>query len=144
MPGLDNTGPQSEGPMTGRGLGNCNPENNEGFFNRGAAMFRNRFRGNRAPGQMRGGFGRGGFGRGGFGRGGFGRGGFGRGNGFCRDPRYFGPNNFIPQSSMESAYPSKEDELNFLKNESQNLKESMKIIESRISELEQDSSSDQE
>ncbi|MDD2469984.1 MAG: DUF5320 domain-containing protein [Bacilli bacterium] len=29
MPRLDKTGPLSEGPMTGRGLGNCNPNNNK-------------------------------------------------------------------------------------------------------------------
>ena len=27
MPGLDRTGPQSEGPRTGRGMGRCNPKN---------------------------------------------------------------------------------------------------------------------
>lgn len=26
MPGKDKTGPKGEGPMTGRGFGNCNPE----------------------------------------------------------------------------------------------------------------------
>ena len=30
MPGLNRKGPQNEGPMTGRGLGNCRPaDNNE-------------------------------------------------------------------------------------------------------------------
>jgi len=27
MPRNDNTGPEGRGPMTGRGLGNCNPDN---------------------------------------------------------------------------------------------------------------------
>ncbi len=27
MPGLDRTGPQGQGPKTGRRMGNCNPEN---------------------------------------------------------------------------------------------------------------------
>jgi hypothetical protein len=29
MPGLDRTGPNGEGPRTGRGLGKCNPGSNE-------------------------------------------------------------------------------------------------------------------
>jgi len=27
MPGFDRTGPEGQGPMTGRGLGRCNPDN---------------------------------------------------------------------------------------------------------------------
>ena len=29
MPGLNGKGPQNDGPMTGRGLGNCRPANND-------------------------------------------------------------------------------------------------------------------
>jgi hypothetical protein len=29
MPRFDKTGPEGKGPMTGRGLGPCNPENKE-------------------------------------------------------------------------------------------------------------------
>ncbi len=29
MPGFNGKGPQSEGPMTGRGLGNCRPANSD-------------------------------------------------------------------------------------------------------------------
>ena len=30
MPGFDRTGPQGRGPMTGRGMGQCRPENTQG------------------------------------------------------------------------------------------------------------------
>lgn len=60
MPGLSGTGPQGMGPMSGRGMGNCNPQNstnnqNSPMFGRGMGFGR------------RGSFGRGcgrGFGRG--------------------------------------------------------------------------------
>lgn len=29
MPNLNGTGPKGNGPMTGRGLGNCNSDNND-------------------------------------------------------------------------------------------------------------------
>ena len=66
MPARNNTGPMGEGPLTGRGMGTCNP-NQTGTPRTNFGRF---------------GFGRGGgrgFGRGNFG--GFGRG-FGRGFGF--------------------------------------------------------------
>ncbi|MBU1172857.1 MAG: DUF5320 domain-containing protein [Proteobacteria bacterium] len=32
MPGYDKTGPQGQGPMTGRGWGRCSPQNPRGFY----------------------------------------------------------------------------------------------------------------
>jgi len=78
MPGFDRRGPEGQGPMTGRGLGDCNPDNRQN--NQDAATNPD----NRDIEFVRGpGFGRGlgrGFGRG-LGRG-FGRGCRGRGRGF--------------------------------------------------------------
>ena len=31
MPGLDKTGPEGKGSMTGRGIGPCNPNTSKGF-----------------------------------------------------------------------------------------------------------------
>lgn len=47
MPGGDRTGPQGDGPMTGRGLGNCGPgvEFSPGNFGRGFGRGRNAGRG---------------------------------------------------------------------------------------------------
>jgi len=59
MPGFDGTGPQGQGPLTGRGEGPCAPQAGSGY--------------------RRGWFGRGRFDRG---RGWFGRGRFGRGRGW--------------------------------------------------------------
>jgi len=118
MPGFDQTGPQGSGPMTGGRRGNCQSEPT-GFINflgRQGGMFRNRNRGYGGPGRMRGGF----------------------GNGFCRGYRRQGYQSFMPQAT-----PSKEDELNFLRNEAQDLKETIKGIESRIQDLEKDDTSNQ-
>ena len=50
MPRLDGTGPDGQGPMTGRGTGNCSASKAAGrqyygrnFFARGARGYRNRF-----------------------------------------------------------------------------------------------------
>lgn len=51
MPGRDGRGPLGQGPMTGRGLGNCNPGysglggygRGRGFFGRGFRKFGNWF-----------------------------------------------------------------------------------------------------
>ncbi|MDX2443087.1 MAG: DUF5320 domain-containing protein [Bacteroidales bacterium] len=57
MPGGDRTGPYSEGPMTGRGLGNCGGNEQPDFMNGRS------FRGRGQGGAFRRGFGnRGGFG----------------------------------------------------------------------------------
>lgn len=52
MPRLDKTGPSGQGPMTGRAMGSCNPNqenDNSGFFNR--LLFRGRGRGRNIRGQ---------------------------------------------------------------------------------------------
>ncbi len=81
MPGLDRTGPFSEGSKTGRGLGRCNPDNKNKDFTEADEMGlgrNNRFRGGAGPGR---GMGRGNRPGGGRGRGrGSGRG-LGRGPG---------------------------------------------------------------
>ena len=54
MPGLDRTGPQGDGPMTGRGMGRCNPDNRDSDDQgRGRGFGRGFGRGNRR-GQGRG------------------------------------------------------------------------------------------
>jgi len=42
MPGLDGTGPRNQGPMTGRGFGNCQENNKQEGFGRGMGMGRGR------------------------------------------------------------------------------------------------------
>jgi len=42
MPARDGTGPRGEGPMTGRGQGNCNPDNKTTSFGRGCGCGRGR------------------------------------------------------------------------------------------------------
>ena len=106
MPRLDGTGPWGLGPMTGRGLGLCNPY---------------------------GPFGRGWWGRGrefGFGRG-FGRG-WGRGFGWRWRrfaPPY--PPYYDPYYEM-----SPEDEVSMLRDEAEMLKRELDAIEKRIAEIE--------
>ena len=105
MPRGNKTGPDGQGPMTGRGLGYC-----AGYPTPGYAT--------NAPGKA--------LGRGyGTGKGlglGF-RGGRGRG--------------YHPYSSGPSPYsvPSKEEELNILKAQTENLKKGLEEIQKSISEL---------
>jgi len=110
MPRGDRRGPDGMGPMTGRGLGYCNGYDSPGF----------------TKGTPRGGAG---FGRG-FGRG-YG-GGFGRGfrnQGFSYSPNY--PNYPVPQYSAK-------DEEKYLETEMDTLKNELKTIEARLSELKKD------
>jgi hypothetical protein len=85
MPGLNRRGPQGEGPMTGRRMGRCIPENkgktDEEILQSGDSAFHQGQATGRGLGY--------GHGRGlGFGRG-FGRGiGLGRGMGFRRGPGF--------------------------------------------------------
>ena len=44
MPGFDGTGPNGMGPMTGRGMGSCNPSNGN-YFGRGQGYGRGQGRG---------------------------------------------------------------------------------------------------
>ncbi len=115
MPGFDGTGPGGMGPMTGGGRGFCNP-----------------------AGTSRGWFGRGG------GRG-FGRGqgwGFGLGRGFGRrswGPTYYdAPYAAAPPMGNPYAPPmSREQEVDFLQNQAQAIKEELESIEARINDLQQ-------
>jgi len=112
MPGFDGTGPWGAGPMTGGGRGFCN-----------------------TAGAGRGWFGRGG-GRG-YGRG-YGRGrgfGFGRGFGW----RAWGP------AYYDATYPNvppmgREQEIDYLQNQAQAIKDELEDIENRISQLQQQES----
>lgn len=61
MPGLDRTGPEGQGPRSGRGLGKCNPNkeeanesSNEEKFRAGKGYGRGRFRGGGGRGLGRG------------------------------------------------------------------------------------------
>ena len=106
MPGGNKTGPEGQGPMTGRGLGYCAGYPNPGFLNNF--------------------FGRGTFGRGrmfmiGMGAG-F-RGGRGSYSGYY-------PHEIHPYPSY-----SKKDELKNLEAHAQNLKKELEDIQNRISEL---------
>jgi len=149
MPGFDGTGPRGMGPMTGGGRGFCGPY--------GVGMGYGLGRGY--------GFGRGyGLGRGfGFGRGyGFGRGfGFGRGYGFGMGMPYGYPYGGMPYGGpapygYEGApagtvpgisampYPgadpyapqmTREQELDFLSNQAEEIKRQLEQIDARIKEL---------
>ncbi|ACL70580.1 DUF5320 domain-containing protein [Halothermothrix orenii] len=107
MPRGDRTGPVGHGPMTGRGLGYCAGYNSPGFVKSGY--------GRRAGGW--------GYGRG-FGRG-LGRG-YGRGYGF--GPGY---GRYVP---VQAQYDSR-DELRFLEDQAQLLKEELDSVKERINEL---------
>lgn len=122
MPRGDRRGPDGMGPMTGRGLGYCNGYDSPGYTKgtpRGAAGYGGRSFGNG------GGYGRG-FGQGtGYGRG-FGQGaGYGRGFSWRANAPYTSSVPYEPQ-----------DELQALKNEAKQMKESLEAVNERISELE--------
>jgi hypothetical protein len=106
MPRGDRTGPDGQGPMTGRGLGYCagysNPGFSTGFFGRGIGWRRS----------------------------------YGRGLGLgFRGGR--GPGGYYPPYGYPSYQTlSKEEELGLLKAQSENIKNDLKEIQKRISELE--------
>ncbi|MFP4225488.1 MAG: DUF5320 domain-containing protein [Desulfobacterales bacterium] len=117
MPAGDRTGPVGYGPMTGRAAGFCAGYGAPGYANPGFARGR--------------GFGRGrGLGLG-F-RGGRGPG-FGRGFGF--GPRWGAPSPGYGYYPAPAA-PGPQDELNVLRQESENLKAELDNINQRIAELE--------
>ncbi len=112
MPGFDGTGPLGMGPMSGRGLGFCNPYGRRFVWRNNPWGFR-------------------GFGfRGRFGRG-FGR---GLGRGFGWRGRFWGGGLF-PHFPANFEM-SKDEELNLLREEAQYLKEALEEINKRVSELE--------
>ena len=109
MPFGDRTGPLGQGPMTGRGAGYCAGYEAPGYANPGGFGF--------------------GFGRGR--RRGFGRG-FGRGYyGHAGAPRW-GWN--VPPVAPTA--PTREQELDMLKNQADALKHSLEEIEKRMQDLE--------
>ncbi|HDP66938.1 MAG TPA: hypothetical protein ENN20_00380 [Candidatus Marinimicrobia bacterium] len=111
MPRGDGTGPTGMGPMTGRAAGYCAGYDRPGFAN---------------P-YVRGGFGFG-YGRG-LGRG-F-RGGFGRGFGYYPvAPAYYG-------APVSWNAPTKDQELEMLKQQASNFEQSLEDIKKRIGELEE-------
>lgn len=121
MPRGDGTGPNGLGPMTGRAAGYCAGYQVPGFMN------------NAVPGR------------------GFGRGfGWGRGYGRRFVPNYglnyqtapFAPNNGVgynspnnPNYNNTGAEVTKENEIDYLKNTAQALKEELKAVEKRLDEL---------
>ncbi len=119
MPLGDGTGPNGMGPMTGRGAGYCAGYQVPGYMN------------NAVPGR------------------GFGRG-FGRGRGYGRRfvpnfvPNYqVVPNNQAPSNvgmgynspSNQGTGVTKENEIEYLKNTAQALKEDLKAVETRLEKL---------
>ncbi|MCK5177238.1 MAG: DUF5320 domain-containing protein [Candidatus Aenigmarchaeota archaeon] len=115
MPGGDRTGPLGQGTFTGRGLGNC--------ISYGIPAI---------AGAIAGYYG----GRRGFGRG-VGGGGFGRsfGRGFGWSAAAAGLAGLANLPAWQKSAP--DDELSVLKDEAQNLSDSLKNIQARISEIEQ-------
>ena len=106
MPRGNKTGPEGQGPMTGRGLGYCagypNPGSVNNFFGRG----RN------TGGRM-----------------------FGRGSGFGFRGGRGQYSNYYPNEHPSYQTLSKKDELNILEAQVNNLKEELENILNRISEL---------
>ena len=106
MPYGDQTGPQGQGPMTGRGAGSCAGNNMQGSANAGF-----------------------GFGRG---RGGGGR----RGGGFGFRHNNYGMFGQAPGwNAPLAAAPTTEQELAVLKNQADSLKNSLDAIEKRMKDL---------
>ena len=111
MPRGDRTGPAGMGPMSGRAAGYCAGYNQPGFTNA-------------AGGKLGGGFG--------WGRGFGGRGmgyGFGRG-------RYLGGYDYAYPPYANPAAPTREQELDMLKNQADALNTQLKNIQDRMSDLE--------
>jgi len=131
MPRGDRTGPLGEGPMTGRGMGLCAGYSMPGFET--------------APVGARGGYGFGGRGFPGGGRGYPGAGGRGRGfrnmyyrtglAGWQRMPGYGSPPVYGGQPPYAEA-PTREEELNALKDEAAYLERELNAVKERMQTLE--------
>ena len=120
MPFGDRTGPQGQGPMTGRGAGYCSGSNAPGFATASGRGF--------GRGWGGGGFGRG-FGRGaGFGRG-RGRGGWGQGGLYPAYPVY-------PAQPYAAVPYTPEQEMSDLKAQATQLQDTLQRINDRLDELE--------
>ena len=110
MPGGDGTGPNGQGPMTGRALGFCAGFNAPGFMNPGFA---------RVAGFRRG----------------FGRGlrrGLGLGRGFAWRARFFQQ---LQPDFAEPAVITESEERQILQEELKALREEMQEIEARLKEI---------
>ena len=129
MPGGDRTGPMGAGPMTGRGVGLCAGYTMPGYMN---PAYGRGFRGGRGRG---------------FGRG-FGGGG-GRGwrhqhyatglPGWARGSAYPYPGGYpVASSEAPTLKAVRHEELRYLKEQAQYLKEALDDIEIRINELRQE------
>ncbi len=121
MPGLDGTGPQGRGPMTGRGIGYCIGYVNPTYLGIGRGI--------------RGGVGRGYVPGRGFGRG-FGQDSMYNPRGLLR-PRFMGTVQGMPWGYAENPYqpPPREQELAALNNNKKEIEAQLSGIEKRIKEL---------
>ncbi len=119
MPGGDRTGPMGMGPMTGRAEGYCAGFGMPGFMNPATGWGR-------------------GFGRG-FGRG-WGRG-FGRMVWGAPGPQYGMPQWTTPATPWGAWPISREEELQYLKDQAQMLREELDAINERVGELEAETGS---
>ena len=108
MPVQDGTGPNGQGPLTGRGLGPCNTTDDRAV--RGAYPYGRRFL-----------------------RRGAARRPFGRGRGFGRGYGFFAGGGFV-----EEPLPTKEEEVSYLKSQASRLETALKDIQSQINMLESD------
>jgi len=121
MPGFDGTGPAGIGPMTGWGRGYCSPGTGIAYRGRGLWMGRGGgwgfgFRGSSPPWPYVG-----------LGRGGLPRCGYYVGNAAWGMP--YGPAAVAPEWTMEQ-------ELGYLRDEAEAVKETLQQIEDRIKDLE--------
>ena len=135
MPRGDQTGPQGQGPMTGRGLGHCIGSDQAGYQYGGPGR-------GYSPGYGRG-IGWGGGRGGGFGGGGFGGGGFGWGGGFGRGAgraagwgqRYWPVPGSPASSVVREPESDREQEARFLETQRKNLQTELADVEQRLSQL---------
>jgi len=116
MPRGDRRGPNGMGPMTGRGAGYCTGNNAPGYMNGGAAGFGYGMGGGRGFGGRHNGFGAGY--------------GAGRGYGIAAVPYT------VPMAPV--AGYSKESEKGYIENEVSFLKEQLKTLEGRLSDMQDD------
>ncbi len=144
MPGRNKTGPQGQGPATGRGMGVCANRNPDAGMGRSGGMGR----GGGGMGRGGGGMGRGGGGGMGRGGGGMGRGGggmgrggggMGRGTGGGRGRGRGAPMGPDPAEAgggfVDAPLREESDELTGLRAEASHLKELLKNIEQRLSKF---------
>ncbi|MFP3927279.1 MAG: DUF5320 domain-containing protein [Desulfobacteraceae bacterium] len=118
MPGFDGTGPVGYGPMTGRGLGFCNPRAGAAlpYYGRGFGWGRGRGRG--------------------FRRGGWG---FGRGWAYPAAPPAYGSYAAPAYGAPYGMGP--QEEATYLKEEAAAIRDELEAIQRRINELESKESS---